>query len=117
MRSVGLIVGGEVELAKGFEVIIQSRNVRMKHINSSFPEYMALQCPVFLLYGEDGYHGNMYETDDGSGRSLGRITMCDYYRFYLQFRKEEWSSILFGSRLKQQFEVDAYCSVEAERLE
>lgn len=115
-KTVGLLVGTEDEIAEGLDVIIQFHDAQLHRINSSHSLYMPLQYPIFFPYGEEGYNSNMYEVDALGRTTEVRITMCKYYRYLLQSRHEEWSSLIGGGRLKQQFEVDCWVSTECERL-
>ncbi|GKU92777.1 hypothetical protein SLEP1_g6460 [Rubroshorea leprosula] len=115
-ETVGLIIGAEEEILQGRDVIIQHRNGTVKRINSSFPYYMALQYSILFPYGEEGYRNNLYEVDENGNQTNDRISICDYYRYYFQFRVNEWNTIMYGGRLSQQFVVYVYCCVEEQRL-
>ncbi|TXG69924.1 hypothetical protein EZV62_004859 [Acer yangbiense] len=71
-----------------------------------------------IPYGEDGYRDDVKLKLSGSSKDNGRtnVSMREFVSFRLQNRDEE-SQLLFQSRkLFQQFIVDAYTMIEAERL-
>ena len=80
---------------------------------------MALQYLLLFPYGEDGYRSDIPCKNFDGTRSKKResITMREYYAFRLQQRSREGNTLLLGLRLFQQFIVDAYTSIEEERLQ
>ena len=80
---------------------------------------MALQYPLLFPYGEDGYMlGIPYRNLNWSNsRKRESITMREYYAYRLQQCFHEGKTLLLGRRLFQQFIVDAYTSIEEERLQ
>ena len=74
---------------------------------------------ITFPYGEDGYMlGIPYRNLNGSNsRKRESITMREYYAYRLQQRFHEGKTLLLGRRLFQQFIMDAYTSIEEERLQ
>lgn len=79
---------------------------------------MAMQCPILLPYGEDGYNLNILYQNITSGRGVKRkyVTMREYYAYRLQQRNGESKKLMNGGKLLQQYIVDAFACVEEQRL-
>ncbi|CAN1274855.1 ATP-dependent DNA helicase PIF1 [Linum perenne] len=76
---------------------------------------MALQYPMLFPYGEDGWHGCIYQ--HGNAESPKTLSQCDFYAYRIQTRMHESTHLLLAGKLFQQYVVNAYAFVEAERLE
>ncbi|KAI9122975.1 hypothetical protein K1719_005864 [Acacia pycnantha] len=63
--------------------------------------------------GDDIDH---FADDIGSNRANKRVSMREYFVYKLMTRHDEVSTILHAGRLFQQFVVDAYTMIEAQRL-
>ncbi|XP_075666421.1 uncharacterized protein LOC142636182 [Castanea sativa] len=101
------------------DIIVGNQSSGLQRIYGSHLSYMALQYPLLFPYGEDRYRSDIpYKNFDGT-RSKKResITMREYYASRLQQRSHEGNTLLLGGRLFQQFIVDAYTSIEEERLQ
>ncbi|XP_073493942.1 uncharacterized protein [Phyllobates terribilis] len=70
----------------------------------------ALLYPLFFPSGDQGWHENLHQ--QGTSR---RITQLQYYSFLLSVRNY-FNPILNGGKLTQQYLVDAYVKIEANRL-
>ncbi|KAI9083809.1 hypothetical protein K1719_034277 [Acacia pycnantha] len=57
-----------------------------------------------------------FADDIGSNRANKRVSMREYFVYKLMTRHDEVSTILHAGRLFQQFVVDAYTMIEAQRL-
>ena len=79
---------------------------------------MALQYPLLFPYGEDGFRlGILYSNVDGIRfDTTDSIIMREYYAYRLQEREHEGHTLVYGGRLFQQFDVDAYTCIEEIRL-
>ena len=79
---------------------------------------MALQYPILFPYGEQGFKLGIKYNRSGTLRVgvRGEVTMLEYYAFRLQQRRCEATTLIRGDRLFQQYIVDAYASVEENRL-
>ncbi|CAN1801725.1 ATP-dependent DNA helicase PIF1 [Linum perenne] len=80
---------------------------------------MSLQYPLLFPYGEDGWRSDIelcsrVTDEDGNGKML---TQCDFYAYRLQTRLHEGHTLLLSGKLFQQYVVNAYALIEAERLE
>ena len=114
-----LIVGDFNIESSDKDIIVENRSLGLQRINGTHPSFMALQYPLLFSYGEDGYMlGILYRNLNGSNsRKRESITMREYYAYRLQQRFHEGKTLLLGRRLFQQFVVDAYTSIEEERLQ
>ena len=79
---------------------------------------MALQYPLLFPYGEDGFRlGILYSNVDGIRYdTTNSVTMREYYAYRLQEREHEGHTLVYGGRLFQQFDVDAYTCIEEIQL-
>ncbi|XP_072054892.1 uncharacterized protein [Arachis hypogaea] len=82
--------------------------------------YLALQYPLLFPYGEDGFQSDILISDERSKQQLHKretISMREFLSFRIQMRSHESQVLLKSRRLFQQFLVDSYTMVEAERLQ
>jgi hypothetical protein len=79
---------------------------------------MALQYPILFPYGDNGYQLGMKFRDASSGYRGKRseVSMMEFYGYYQHYRPGEPNPILCSGRLSQQYGVNAYSCVEANRL-
>ncbi|XP_073399748.1 uncharacterized protein [Dendrobates tinctorius] len=71
----------------------------------------ALLYPIFFPYGDQGWHDGLKQ----QGKSSRRITQLQYYCYMLSVRNY-FNPLLNGGKLTQQYLVDAYVKIEANRL-
>ncbi|CAN1725750.1 ATP-dependent DNA helicase pif1 [Linum perenne] len=105
--------GREYDLPTGDELAALIR------ITVYHPSLMALQYPLLFPYGEDGWRSDIEvcsrTTDDDSDGKM--LTQCDFYAYRLQTRLGEGHTLLLSGKVFQQYVVNAYALIEAERLE
>jgi hypothetical protein len=79
---------------------------------------MALQYPILFPYGEQGFKLGIKYSCSGALRVGLRVevTMLEYYAFRLQQRRSKGITLISGDRLFQQYIIDAFASVEENRL-
>ena len=79
---------------------------------------MALQYLVLFPYGDQGFKiGTKYKRSATLRvGARGEVTMLEYYAYRLQQRRCEATTLIRGDRLFQQYIVDAFASVEGNRL-
>lgn len=99
-----------------FDIIIHMKNMTPQRISKLHPSYMALQFPLLFLFGEHGWSGELRLVNDGS-RGDKRMTMNMFYSFQLHDRFKLYALLLRGGRLFQQYLVNAYISMEQNRLD
>ena len=71
----------------------------------------AMTYPILFPYGTSTWHEKMFCDNNPKIK----ITQLQFYAYHLAIRPE-FSTILNGGKLTQQFCVDAYCKIEACRL-
>ncbi|GKB97275.1 hypothetical protein Tco_0983412, partial [Tanacetum coccineum] len=100
------------------DIIVNGKDDRPKHVSELHPSYMALQYPLLFPYREDGFYAEIpYHTNTEARKTKrGYVTMKEYYNYIIQQRPNESSTLLKGRRLFQQYLVDAYTTVEEQRL-
>ncbi|GKA18196.1 DNA helicase PIF1, ATP-dependent [Tanacetum coccineum] len=74
--------------------------------------------PLLFLYGEDGFHEKIpYHANTRTRKTKrGYVTMKEYYSYIIHQRPGQGSTLLKGGRLFQQYLVDAYTTVEEQRI-
>ena len=114
-----LIVGDFDETKNKRDIILHQQDGDLKRISELHPSYLALQYPLFFPYAEDGYRTNIFHegvTDYDETNKGTRVTMREWFAYRVQERRNEFSMMLNGRRLFQQFLVDGYTMVESERM-
>ncbi|CAN1837205.1 ATP-dependent DNA helicase pif1 [Linum perenne] len=87
----------------------------MERVSFSHPSLMALQYPILFPHGEDGWHANIMLSDTYDSQKC--VSQCDFYAYRIQTRLGESTNLLISGKLFQQYVVNAYAMVEAERLD
>ena len=100
------------------DIIVNCKTTGKTRISELHPSYMALQYPLLFPYGEDGYHEKIpYHSNNGNNKTKrGYVSMKEYYAYLIHSRNNQANTLHRGGRLFQQFLVDAYASVEEQRL-
>jgi hypothetical protein len=113
-----LIVGDFSEEKKSPDIIIQDRGGGLKRISNLHANYMSLQYPILFPYGDQGFKIGIKYNRSATLRVgvRGEVTMLEYYAYRLQQRRCEATTLIRGDRLLQQYIVDAFSSVEENRL-
>ncbi|CAN1825887.1 hypothetical protein LINPERHAP1_LOCUS31340 [Linum perenne] len=96
------------------DIVVEHQSSELQRISPYHPSIMALQYPLLFPYGEDGWHANI--SVQQPTYTLKTVSQCDFYAYRLQIRFQESSHLLLSRRLFQQYVVNAYAFVEAERL-
>ena len=114
---VGLIVGDFTQDMGERDVVVQHKSSGLQHITDMHPLFMTLQYPILFPYGQIGFNENISVTNtDGNTRRREYITKREYFVYQLQTRLAEGMVIARSKRLLHQYIVDAYTSIEQERL-
>ncbi|GJS41039.1 hypothetical protein Tco_0566082, partial [Tanacetum coccineum] len=114
-----LIVGDFDSMPNERDIIVHEKNGNLKTISELHISYLPLQYPLLFPYAEDRYRTYIYLegiTDDTPDDKKKYVTMRQWFAYRIQDRPNVFSTILNGKRLFQQFLVDGYTMVEAERL-
>lgn len=113
----GLLIGGLSTNVSSFDVVVETHASRLKHVSPIHPALMSLQYPLLFPYGDPGFHtGIMLKEIDGHSNGRDKVSMLEYYAYYMHYRREESNPALCCGRLSQQYEVNCYSCVEANNL-
>ncbi|KAK9705842.1 hypothetical protein RND81_07G086300 [Saponaria officinalis] len=105
------------------DIIVQKSCGTLQRISELHPSYLALQYPLLLPFGEDGFrlgipHGEASLGVSTSDKPREKLTLREWFAFRIQDRSPsvEYSTFLLAGRLFQQFCVDGYTMIESQRL-
>ncbi|CAN1769844.1 hypothetical protein LINPERHAP1_LOCUS11421 [Linum perenne] len=98
-----------------YDLPIMDESNEMERVSFSHPSLMALQYPILFPHGEDGWHSSIMLSDTQD--PLKCVSQCDFYAYRIQTRLRESTNLLISGKLFQQYVVNAYAMVEAERLD
>ncbi|KZT54764.1 hypothetical protein CALCODRAFT_547562, partial [Calocera cornea HHB12733] len=110
------------------DIVLHNRtDGHLQPMRTGDPAYMPLHYVLAFPNGEHGWYYEMPRADQAIQEENGdmpqlaqhrtRVSEQDYYRYRLHFRNLNWAHHLFMcGRLFQQFIVDAWASVEQNRL-
>jgi hypothetical protein len=117
-----VILPGDGSAPEGRDIILRNRvpdDTPMLRISDLHPAYAPLYYALLFPRGENGWYSHLFLEEsekEAEGKSPGRLTQTRYYAFRLFSREGEFSSILSGGRLLQQYMVDAFASIDQNRL-
>ncbi|XP_057246767.1 uncharacterized protein LOC125491881 [Beta vulgaris subsp. vulgaris] len=118
--EVAALIVGDIDSADKRDIIIKTKGGKLQQISELHPSYLAMQYPLLFPYGEDGFRTDIMHRDktptDGSTGKRFKLIMREFFAYRIQDRALEAATILLSRRLLQQFLVDAYTMIEAERL-
>ncbi|CAN6930494.1 unnamed protein product [Brassica oleracea] len=118
--EVAALIPGDfnLEMDKRDIVLEEKRTGWLKRISEIHPSYLALQYPLIFTYGEDGFRLGIKKRPTDATAKLKRknISMRQWYAFRIQERDGESHTLLHSKRLFQQFLVDAFTTIESNRL-
>ncbi|XP_071727915.1 uncharacterized protein [Rutidosis leptorrhynchoides] len=119
--EVAALIVGDINVSSFDErdILIESHVEGLKRISELHPEYLALQYPLLFIYAEDGYRADILHRDvdvyEHTTWKKKRVTMREFFAYKLQERAVP-TLVHLGRKLYQQFVVDAYTMIEAERI-
>ncbi|XP_004301743.1 PREDICTED: uncharacterized protein LOC101302173 [Fragaria vesca subsp. vesca] len=115
----GLVIGDIGEFHSDRDIIVQSNDGFLRRISKIHPKYMSLQYPLLFPYGEDGYKISLklIPTSGNEDNEGKRMSMGNYIAYQIHDRNNKMNTLLKGGRLFQQYLVDAYATVEENRLD
>ncbi|XP_042012019.1 uncharacterized protein LOC121760408 [Salvia splendens] len=117
VSEVAMLVVGDFDEALGDrDIVVVKKSGQLQRISELHPSYLPLQYPLLFPYGEDGYKEDIGFSRNSSSSSTHRksISPKEFFAFRLHERISEYSILLFGRRLFQQFVVDAYTMIETD---
>ncbi|CAN6818925.1 unnamed protein product, partial [Brassica oleracea] len=100
------------------DIVLQQNSGKLLRISEIHASYLALQYPLLFTYGEDGFRLGIKKRVSTATKKLKKdtISMRQFFAFRMQERKNESHTLLHSRRLFQQFVVDAYTTMESNRL-
>ncbi|CAI0385028.1 unnamed protein product [Linum tenue] len=112
------IVGARDTTSRQYELPTGSELEGLKRITSVHPKFDALHFPVLFPYGEDGFHVTIPYDPVHTPKTLKRkhVTQREYYAYRLQHRDDEGQTLMRGGKALQHYVVDAYSTIEQNRL-
>ncbi|XP_038709423.1 uncharacterized protein LOC120004225 isoform X1 [Tripterygium wilfordii] len=117
-EMAGLIVGDIGSTEMGRDIIVEHRTQGLKRIDDLHPSFMAMQYPILFPFGEDGFMLNIpyQKNQENCKLKRGHVTRREYYSYMLHQRSYGNGLLIMGGKLYQQYIVDAFTSIEDERL-
>jgi hypothetical protein len=127
---VALMVGDGSEAIDRRDVVFAQQAGPFQRISELHVGYMALHYLLLFLYSEDGWHPNIslnrvvadvdldeeHVEESEFQRKHCNVTMAEFYGYRLQHRDIDGIALLRGDRLRHQYIVDAYATIEQNRL-
>ncbi|KAI8549387.1 hypothetical protein RHMOL_Rhmol06G0020800 [Rhododendron molle] len=117
--EIAVVIPGDGSKASGMRDIILHlrRDNQLMQINECHPAYLPLHYVLLFPHGELGWEPEMKQWDVKNNRPAAkRLTQMDFYSYRLFERTTEYSTILRGGKLFQEFLVDAWAATEQNRL-
>ncbi|CAN1130266.1 hypothetical protein LINPERPRIM_LOCUS13112 [Linum perenne] len=104
--------GKQYELPSGVEL------AGLQRITSLHPLFDSLHFPLLFPYGNDGFHNciKYNPTRTSRGQKRQHVTQREYYCFRIQYRNAEGSTLIRGGKTLQHYCIDAFTTVEQNRL-
>ncbi|XP_076941611.1 uncharacterized protein LOC143611242 [Bidens hawaiensis] len=115
-NRMGAIIHEGTSAAEDFDIVVRCRDGRPQRISKHNSLYMPLQAPLLHIYGDRGWSPTMRLVSNGDRRNKN-LTMNMYNSFIIHDMHNSYSITLRCGRLFQQYLVDAYISLEQERLD
>jgi hypothetical protein len=118
VSEVAALIVGDIDSAEKRDLILETQTGDLQRIDEFHPNYLSYQYPLIFPYGEDGYRTDIRHRLRPSTKpnSRTRLTIREWLAYRLQSRANEAKTLLCSRRLFQQFLVDAYTMMEADRL-
>ena len=118
VSEVAALILGDIVSASHRDIIMQGQTGNLQRIDEFHVSYLSFQYPLIFPYGEDGYRPSILlrYVDDSNITKNKRLTIKHWLSFRIQNREGEAKTLICSRRLFQQFLVDGYTMIEAERL-
>ena len=111
--EVAAVIPGDVSQGSSSrDIVLHRRSGSLSRVNEGSPMYESLQYPLFFIHGEEGYHYDLKM----SPTNRRRLSRTDYTAYHIQQRRHEFSLLLHGGRLFQQYLVDMWAAADQNRL-
>ncbi|XP_013639786.1 PREDICTED: uncharacterized protein LOC106345068 [Brassica oleracea var. oleracea] len=113
-----LFVGDFDEEIDARDIIVETKGKKLTRISELHPSYLPLQYPLLFPFGEDGYHIDLHlkRTTTTSKKPRSKVSMREFFAYKIFERYNQFSALMFSGKLFQQFLVDGFTMIEAERI-
>lgn len=92
------------------DIVLTTHDNVVRRIHHTHRWNDALTYPLLFIFGDESWNLNLFQTNNK------RLTPRQFYAFHLMVRKSEFSVLLHGGRLTQQFVTDMWAKVEQKDL-
>ncbi|KAF6151988.1 hypothetical protein GIB67_010562 [Kingdonia uniflora] len=113
-----ILPGDGMEISNVRDIVVYCKQEQgLIQISECHPAYLPLHYVLFFLTGQLGWTTGLKHWDvTRNVLTSGKLSMKQYFCYRLFKRTSEYSPILCGGRLFQQFIVDAWAATEQNRL-
>ena len=115
MDEVAAVFVGDEGAPPVYDFSVFSTDGRVRSIPVTSPHCDPMTYPLLFPFGHFGWQINMPHLGPRVPNSRNNVTLREHYLSHLCIR-DDYSSILRGKGIFQQFLVDAYCKVESNNL-
>jgi len=114
-----LLVGDFGNLDVRRDIIVKKCFNELTRLHETHTDFILLQYPLMFPFGEDGYQEDIpirKTHSKGKTRVRVRISLREFIACRIQPRSSEFGNIVNACQLFQEFLVDCYTMIEAQRL-
>ena len=116
--EVAIIIPGDGEQATdGRDIILRNHQNSLKRVSDGHSAYDCLRYVLLFPHGEHGWYFDIQSLSSNENSNSHRVSQSRYYAYRLHSRPNEFSTILHGGRLFQEFLVDKFASIDQNRLQ
>ncbi|XP_028758138.1 uncharacterized protein LOC114717208 [Neltuma alba] len=118
-NEVAALIVGDIDMNfSRRDVIVHELSGSLQRIDELHASYLPLQYPILFPKGEDGYRDDIQHCEETISYTKKKkmLSMREYFAYRLMARENEISTVLHAGKLFQQFIVDGYTMIEAQRL-
>ncbi|PIA65620.1 hypothetical protein AQUCO_00100849v1 [Aquilegia coerulea] len=117
-EDIAVIMPGDgTEIASKRDIVLHLRGNKLKRISDCHPSYLPLHYVLLFPNGDLGWSTSYLQWDVKRNCHLTkRLTQLESFRYRIFERSTEYSSIIRGGSLFQEFLVDAWAAYEQNRL-
>ncbi|KAK2370682.1 hypothetical protein QL285_083707 [Trifolium repens] len=118
VSEVAALIVGDVDSYEKRDIILHIRGGQLQRIDEFHPSYLSYQYPLIFPWGEDGFRDGIllkYQHETVVTKR-NRLTIKAWLSYRIQTRDKEAHTLICSRRLFQQFLVDGFTMMEADRL-
>jgi hypothetical protein len=118
VSEVAALIVGDVDSYEKRDIILHNRGGQLQRIDEFHPSYLSYQYPLIFPWGEDGFRDGIllkYQHETVVTKR-NRLTIKAWLSYRIQTRDKEAHTLICSRRLFQQFLVDGFTMMEADRL-